>query len=76
MPARSLRRRADAVVLRWQARLDSDWSDRTLPWLCAAGLFMLLALPILDFGGTDVDTQSATGRMLLTIMAAVAEALR
>lgn len=35
-----------------------------------------VALRILDFGGTDVDTQSATGRMLLTIMAAVAEAER
>jgi DNA invertase Pin-like site-specific DNA recombinase len=35
-----------------------------------------VGLRILDFGGTDVDTQSATGRMLLTIMAAVAEAER
>jgi DNA invertase Pin-like site-specific DNA recombinase len=35
-----------------------------------------VALRILDFGGTDVDTKSATGRMLLTIMAAVAEAER
>lgn len=35
-----------------------------------------VALRILNFGGADVDTQSATGRMLLTIMAAVAEAER
>lgn len=35
-----------------------------------------VALRILDFGGTDVDSKSATGRMLLTIMAAVAEAER
>lgn len=35
-----------------------------------------VALRILDFGGADVDTKSATGRMLLTIMAAVAEAER
>ena len=35
-----------------------------------------VALRILDFGGADVGTQSATGRMLLTIMAAVAEAER
>ncbi len=35
-----------------------------------------VALRILDFGGTDLDTKSATGRMLLTIMAAVAEAER
>lgn len=35
-----------------------------------------VGMRILDLGGTDVDTQSATGRMLLTIMAAVAEAER
>lgn len=39
----TLRRRFDNVVLRWQARLDSEWSDRTLPWLVAAALFVLLA---------------------------------
>jgi len=32
-----------------------------------------VALRILDFGGTEVDTQSPTGRMLLTMFAAVAE---
>jgi uncharacterized membrane protein len=41
---RSYRRRIDNVVLRWQARLDSDWSDRTLPWLLATGLFVILLL--------------------------------
>ena len=41
---RSYRRRLDNVVLRWQARLDSEWSDRTLPWLLAAGLFVVLLL--------------------------------
>ena len=40
----SFRRRADNVILRWQARLDSSWSDRVLPWLFAAGLFVLLEL--------------------------------
>lgn len=40
----SFRRRADNVVLRWQARLDSSWSDRVLPWLFAAGLFAILEL--------------------------------
>lgn len=32
-----------------------------------------VALRILDFGGTEVDTTSPTGRMLLTMFAAVAE---
>jgi uncharacterized membrane protein len=39
----TLRRRVDNVVLRWQARLDSEWSDRTLPWIVAVTLFVLLA---------------------------------
>jgi uncharacterized membrane protein len=39
----TLRRRLDGLVLRWQARLDSEWADRVLPWLIAAGLFILLA---------------------------------
>ena len=32
-----------------------------------------VGLRILDFGGTEVDTKSPTGRMLLTMFAAVAE---
>lgn len=32
-----------------------------------------VSLRILDFGGSEVDTQSPTGRMLLTMFAAVAE---
>jgi uncharacterized membrane protein len=39
----TLRRRFDNVVLRWQARLDSEWSDRTLPWIVALVLFVFLA---------------------------------
>ncbi len=39
----TLRRRVDNVVLRWQARLDSEWVDRVLPWLVSAGLFLWLA---------------------------------
>ena len=39
----TLRRRLDNVVLRWQARLDSEWSDRTLPWIVTVVLFVLLA---------------------------------
>lgn len=38
----TLRRRVDNLVLRWQARLDSEWSDRTLPWIVALALFVLL----------------------------------
>ena len=31
-------------VLRWQGRLDSEWSDRVLPWLVALGLYLILEL--------------------------------
>jgi uncharacterized membrane protein len=41
--ARTARRRADAILLRWHARLDSDWSDRSLPWILAGAAFILLA---------------------------------
>jgi uncharacterized membrane protein len=43
-PTAAFRRRADKSLLRWQAKLDSDWSDRVLPWLFAAGIFLILAL--------------------------------
>lgn len=36
-------RRLDWLVLRWQARLDAQWADRTLPWLLAGLLFVVLA---------------------------------
>jgi len=39
-----LGRRIDNLALRWQARLDSEWADRVLPWLAALGLFIVLAL--------------------------------
>lgn len=41
---RRLRRRVDVLVLRFQGRFDSDWSDRVLPWLCAGGLLIVLTL--------------------------------
>lgn len=41
--SRTLRRRADFALLRWQARLDGEWADRVLPWVVSAGLFVLLA---------------------------------
>lgn len=37
------RRRVDNLALRWQARLDSEWADRVLPWALTAALFVLLA---------------------------------
>jgi uncharacterized membrane protein len=42
--SRRVRRRIDTVVLRFQGRFDTDWSDRVLPWLCAAGLVVVLTL--------------------------------
>lgn len=41
----SLRRRLDAASLRWHARLDTPWADRTLPWL-VAGLLAVVLLAI------------------------------
>lgn len=37
-----LRRRLDASALRWQARLDTAWVDRSLPWLIGGVLAVLL----------------------------------
>lgn len=37
------RRRIDHASLRWHARLDSPSADRSLPWVLAGGLFVLLA---------------------------------
>lgn len=37
------RRRLDNLSLRWQARLDTEWSDRVLPWLIAVGVFLMFA---------------------------------
>jgi uncharacterized membrane protein len=43
-PARpqTLQRRLDNLVLRWQARLDSDSADRIVPWVSAVVLFVAL----------------------------------
>lgn len=40
----TFRRRVDVWMLRWQGRLDSEWSDRVLPWLFAFGLYLILEL--------------------------------
>ena len=42
-PVRRLRRRLDNLGLRWHARLDSDWSDRSLPWMLAGAAFLVLS---------------------------------
>jgi hypothetical protein len=39
-----VRRRLDAASLRLQARLDTPWVDRTLPWIMAGLLAVVLAL--------------------------------
>ena len=36
-------RRLDWVLLRWQARLDARWADRVVPWVLAAGVFVVYA---------------------------------
>lgn len=57
----TFRRRLDNLALRWQARLDSEWSDRVLPWLLFVALFVFfVALSLararsLD-GGVDLGT--------------------
>lgn len=38
-----LRRRLDNLSLRWQARLDSAWADRVVPWAASGVLFLVLA---------------------------------
>lgn len=40
----TFRRRIDNLMLRWQARLDSEWADRVLPLASTLGLFLLLVL--------------------------------
>ena len=42
-PGPALRRRLDNLALRWHAQLDSDWSDRSLPWILAGAGFVLLS---------------------------------
>jgi hypothetical protein len=42
-----IRRRLDASALRWQARLDTAWVDRSLPW--AIGGVLALALAAIGF---------------------------
>lgn len=37
-----IRRRLDATALRWQARLDTPWVDRSAPWMLAGLLTVLL----------------------------------
>jgi uncharacterized membrane protein len=41
--APALRRRVENFALRWHARLDSDWSDHSLPWIVAGLAFAIFA---------------------------------
>ena len=43
LPRLGVRRRLDASALRWQARLDTAWVDRTLPWIIGGVLALALA---------------------------------
>jgi uncharacterized membrane protein len=38
----TLKRRFDNASLRWQARMDSEWADRVVPWAVAVVLFVVL----------------------------------
>ncbi|MCC5951301.1 MAG: DUF2079 domain-containing protein [Acidimicrobiia bacterium] len=44
MTTTSIRRSVDKTLLRWQARLDTPWAERLLPWMFAGALFAFLAL--------------------------------
>lgn len=61
--ARTLRRKLDYQLLRWQARLDGEWADRVLPLLAAAGLFVVLAALSLAQART-FDTGIELGRWI------------
>lgn len=54
------RRGFERWSLRFQARLDSPWADRVLPWLLAAVLFLLLAaLSLSQYRSFDNGTELA-----------------
>lgn len=61
----SLRRRLDNTLLRWQARVDSPWVDRFLPWTIAGVLFVVLAS--LAFAASDAADE--TGRFAAALQA-------
>ncbi|MFN0028907.1 MAG: DUF2079 domain-containing protein [Acidimicrobiales bacterium] len=42
-PLAPLRRRVDNMALRWHARLDSPFADRSLPFILAGAVFVILA---------------------------------
>jgi DNA invertase Pin-like site-specific DNA recombinase len=64
-------REGDTLVVSRIDRLARSTAD--LLGIVAALETKQVALRILDFGGAEVDTRSPTGRMLLTMFAAVAE---
>lgn len=64
-------REGDALVVTRLDRLARSTAD--LLAIVATLEAKQVGLRILDFGGSEVDTRSPTGRMLLTMFAAVAE---
>ncbi len=64
-------REGDALVVTRLDRLARSTAD--LLGIIATLEAKQVGLRILDFGGSEVDTRSPTGRMLLTMFAAVAE---
>ena len=64
-------REGDSLVVSRTDRLARSTAD--LLGIVATLEAKQVALRILDFGGSEVDTRSPTGRMLLTMFAAVAE---
>jgi DNA invertase Pin-like site-specific DNA recombinase len=64
-------REGDALVVTRLDRLARSTAD--LLGIVATLEAKQVGLRILDFGGSEVDTRSPTGRMLLTMFAAVAE---
>lgn len=64
-------REGDTLVVTRLDRLARSTAD--LPGIVAPLEGRQVELRILDFGGDEVDTRSSTGRILLTMFAAVAE---
>jgi DNA invertase Pin-like site-specific DNA recombinase len=64
-------REGDTLIVTRLDRLARSTAD--LLGIVAALKAKKVALRIQDFGGSEVDTRSPTGRMLLTMFAAVAE---
>jgi uncharacterized membrane protein len=59
-PPRSTRRRVEAQLLRWEARLEGDAADRYLPYALAGVLFVIwFSLALARYRGLDSGTDLA-----------------